>query len=88
MVESILDDVPGLGEVRRKTLLRHFGSLKRLRAATVEEIAEVPGVGPRTAEAIVRAIGDRAIGDRAIGDRPGRPGTVSVNTATGEIEES
>ena len=39
MVESLLDDVPGLGEVRRKALLKHFGSLKKLRAATVEEIA-------------------------------------------------
>jgi excinuclease ABC subunit C len=77
MVESTLDGVPGLGEVRRKTLLRHFGSLKKLRAATVEEIASVPGFGKRTAEAVVAALGE---------DR-GRP-TVSVNTATGEIEET
>ncbi|MBM7520580.1 excinuclease ABC subunit UvrC [Nocardioides nitrophenolicus] len=56
MVESLLDDVPGLGEVRRKTLLRHFGSLRKLRAATVEEIAAVPGVGPRTASAIKEAL--------------------------------
>jgi excinuclease ABC subunit C len=75
MVESVLDDVPGLGEVRRKTLLRRFGSLKRLRAATVEEIAEVPGIGPRTAEAIAAALGES------------RPGPATVNTATGEIEE-
>jgi len=77
MVESLLDDVPGLGEVRRKSLLRRFGSLKRLRAASVEEIAEVPGIGIRTAEAIVDALGRKD--DRR---------TVSVNTATGEIEES
>ncbi|GAA3657287.1 excinuclease ABC subunit UvrC [Nocardioides ginsengisoli] len=56
MVESMLDGVPGLGEVRRKTLLRHFGSLRKLRAATVDEIAAVPGVGPRTAEAIKQAL--------------------------------
>ena len=56
MVESVLDGVPGLGEVRRKTLLRHFGSLRKLRAATVEEIAAVPGVGPRTAAAIKSAL--------------------------------
>ncbi|MGH3371288.1 MAG: excinuclease ABC subunit UvrC, partial [Nocardioidaceae bacterium] len=43
MVESLLDDVPGLGEVRRKTLIKHFGSLRKLRAATAEEIAMVPG---------------------------------------------
>ncbi len=77
MVESVLDDVPGLGEVRRKSLLRQFGSLKKLRAATVEQIADVPGIGPRTAVAIVEALGEQ---------RPG-PRPVSVNTATGEIEE-
>lgn len=56
MVESMLDGVPGLGEVRRKTLLRHFGSLRKLRLASLEEIAAVPGVGPRTAAAIKDAI--------------------------------
>jgi excinuclease ABC subunit C len=76
MVESVLDDVPGLGEVRRKSLLRRFGSLKKLRAATVGEIAEVPGIGVRTAEAIAAALEEQ----------PGRP-RVSVNTATGEIED-
>ena len=78
MVESVLDDVPGLGEVRRKTLLRQFGSLKRLRAATLEEIGAVPGIGPRTAEAIAVAIAQQ--------NEQRKP--VSVNTATGEIEES
>jgi len=75
MVESLLDDVPGLGEVRRKTLLKYFGSLRKLRAATVEEIAQVPGIGGRTAEAIKAAV------QQASGK------TVSVNTATGEIIE-
>ncbi|ABL82030.1 MULTISPECIES: excinuclease ABC subunit UvrC [unclassified Nocardioides] len=79
MVESLLDDVPGLGEVRRKTLLKHFGSLKRLRAATVDEIALVPGIGPRTAGAIKDAL--------ARTSRETGPAIVSVNTATGEIEE-
>ncbi|KRA32799.1 MULTISPECIES: excinuclease ABC subunit UvrC [unclassified Nocardioides] len=62
MVESLLDDVPGLGEVRRKTLLRHFGSLRKLRVATTDEIAAVPGIGPRTAAAIKAALdgGDAA----------------------------
>ena len=45
MVESVLDDVPGLGR-RRKTLLNTFGSLKKLRAATMDDIAAVPGIGP------------------------------------------
>jgi excinuclease ABC subunit C len=50
MTVSGLDSVPGLGETRRKALLRHFGSVKRLGQATPEEIAEVPGIGRRTAE--------------------------------------
>jgi excinuclease ABC subunit C len=56
MVESLLDDVPGLGEVRRKALLTRFGSLKRLRAATVDELALVPGIGRATAESIAAAL--------------------------------
>jgi excinuclease ABC subunit C len=56
MVESLLDDVPGLGEVRRRTLLKHFGSLKKLREATPEDIAQVPGIGMRTAGAIKEAV--------------------------------
>ncbi len=80
MVESMLDDVPGLGEVRRKTLLRHFGSLRKLRAASVDEIAEVPGIGPRTATAIKGAV--------AADDAKRKTAPVhSVNTATGEIQE-
>jgi Nuclease subunit of the excinuclease complex len=56
MTTSALDGIPGLGELRRKALLRRFGSLKRLRAASLDEIAEVPGIGPRTAAAIVAAL--------------------------------
>ncbi|HEX2773444.1 MAG TPA: excinuclease ABC subunit UvrC [Micromonosporaceae bacterium] len=56
MTASALDGVAGLGEVRRQALLRQFGSVKRLSAATVDEITEVPGVGRRTAEAIVAAL--------------------------------
>ncbi|GII51640.1 UvrABC system protein C [Planotetraspora thailandica] len=54
--ESALDEVPGLGPSRRQALLRHFGSVKRLRDATAAEILEVPGIGPSTAEAIVAAL--------------------------------
>jgi excinuclease ABC subunit C len=56
MTVSALDSVPGLGEIRRKALLRRFGSVKRLSAASIEEIAEVPGIGRRTAEAILTAL--------------------------------
>ncbi|TQS18488.1 excinuclease ABC subunit UvrC [Microbispora hainanensis] len=54
--ESALDHVPGLGPARRQALLRHFGSVKRLREASADEIREVPGIGRATAEAIVAAL--------------------------------
>ncbi len=56
MTSSVLDEVPGLGEVRRKALLRRFGSVKRLRSVDVEEIATVSGIGRRTAELIYGAL--------------------------------
>jgi excinuclease ABC subunit C len=77
MVESLLDDVPGLGEVRRRTLLKHFGSLRKLREASADDIAQVPGIGLRTAGAIKEAV--LATSAKGSGG--------SLNTATGEIEE-
>jgi excinuclease ABC subunit C len=74
MVASVLDGVPGLGETRRKALLSRFGSLKRLRAATVDEIAGVHGIGPRIAESVVAAL--------HVEDDTETP---AVNPATGEI---
>jgi excinuclease ABC subunit C len=58
MTSSALDGVPGLGETRRTALLKHFGSVRKLRTATVEAITEVPGVGRRTAEAVLAALND------------------------------
>jgi excinuclease ABC subunit C len=75
MTASALDGIPGLGETRRKALLRKFGSVKRLRAATVEEIAEVPGLGRRTAEVIHAALAAAGADQRA------------VDPVTGEILE-
>ena len=72
MVESLLDDVAGLGEVRRKALLRRFGSMKKLRSATAAEIAETPGFGPRLAEVVVAAVASQQVPE-------------SVNLTTGEI---
>ncbi|WP_028932260.1 excinuclease ABC subunit UvrC [Pseudonocardia spinosispora] len=56
MTASELDSVPGLGEARRTALLKHFGSLRKLRQAAADEIAQVPGMGPRTAAAVVAAL--------------------------------
>ena len=72
MTDSLLDGVPGLGPARRKALLNHFGSLKKLRAATEDEIAAVPGIGPQLARGVVEALAER------------EPAP-AVNTATGEV---
>ena len=52
MTRSILDDVPGLGPVRRKKMLKVFGSVKRMREASLEELAAVPGIPAAVAEAV------------------------------------
>ncbi len=73
MTSSALDGIPGLGDTRRKALMRHFGSLKRLRTASADDIAAVPGVGARTAQAVVDAL------------RSGAKPEPAVNVMTGEI---
>ncbi|MGW6723970.1 excinuclease ABC subunit UvrC [Streptomyces sp. NPDC054995] len=72
---SPLDDVSGLGETRKQALIKHFGSVKKLRQATIDEICEVPGIGRRTAESVAAALATTA------------PAAPAVNTATGEIIE-
>ena len=55
--ESILEDFKGLGEVKRMALLKHFGSLEKLRKADAEAICQVEGIGPKTAERLVEFLG-------------------------------
>ena len=73
MTESALDTVHGLGETRRKALVTHFGSLARIREASVEEITAVPGIGATTAAAVIAALGSGAdsAGSDASGDAVG-----------------
>ncbi|MHB8275019.1 MAG: excinuclease ABC subunit UvrC [Dermatophilaceae bacterium] len=52
MTTSVLDGIPGLGDIRRKALLRHFGSVKRIKEAPMEQIREVPGIGAALAATI------------------------------------
>ena len=61
MTASALDSVRGLGETRRTALVLHFGSVARLKKATVEEITEVPGIGVATAKAVLAALGAEGI---------------------------
>lgn len=53
---SILEDIPGIGSKRRKNLLKHFGSLKRIRAACVEDLSTVPGMTRQAAQALFDAL--------------------------------
>ena len=55
-LQSALDEIPGIGEKRKRQLLQRFGSLRRLRAASVEELAHVGGLPPRIAEATHRLL--------------------------------
>jgi excinuclease ABC subunit C len=74
MTTSVLDDIPGLGDIRRKALLRHFGSVKRLKEASVEQIREVPGIGPSLGATIHRAL-----------HHPASQTSPGVNMTTGEL---
>ncbi len=69
-VHSELDDIPGIGEVRKKALLRHFGSLDKIKQATVDELAAAKGMSKKTAEGIVefftQGSGGRGPGGRKI----------------------
>ena len=60
MRSSVLDSVPGLGPQRRTDLVKHFGSVKKLKAATVEEICEVNGFGPKLAQTVYESLHDSA----------------------------
>lgn len=51
-ITSDLDDIPGLGDVRKKALLAHFSSVVDIRQATIEELVKAPGIGPSIAEMI------------------------------------
>jgi excinuclease ABC subunit C len=73
MTVSALDGIAGLGETRRKALLARFGSVRKLRAADIDELVEVRGIGRSTAAAIVAAFARES------------PGAPAVNVSTGEI---
>lgn len=72
MLESLLDQISGLGEVRRKSLLAHFGSVTALKSATLLELSAVPGIGEKMAQTIIAQI-------------KSQPEQVSVDMQSGEI---
>lgn len=57
--ESVLDECPGVSDSRKQALLRKFGSVARIRKATAEEIARIPGIGRKLAETIVQYLNER-----------------------------
>ena len=73
MTSSQLDGIPGLGEKRRTALLKQFGSVKRIRGASVDELAGVAGIGPALAAVVAAELGSAA------------DTTPAVNLATGEV---
>lgn len=72
MTQSVLDDIAGLGPIRRKALMKHFGSMKKLKTASVEEIASVKGISSQLARDIVSVVSEKS---------------QVINTATGEVIE-
>jgi excinuclease ABC subunit C len=81
---SVLEDIPGIGAGRKKALLRHFGSLKRVKEATLDAIAEVEGFGPKQASAVFEffhragAPAETGEGIEATGDLPDGGGAAEV----------
>ena len=74
MTTSVLDAIPGLGDTRRKALLRHFGSVKRIKEASIEQIREVPGIGAALAGTIHATLHD-----------PSTQAAPAVDMTTGEM---
>ncbi|MFZ5471212.1 MAG: excinuclease ABC subunit UvrC [Myxococcota bacterium] len=77
---SVLEDIPGVGAGRKRALLRHFGSLRRIQKASIEELADVGGVGPAVAERIhaflhgsAELLGRDAIREASLEDASGSP---------------
>ena len=75
MLESLLDEIPLLGEVRRRALLDRFGSVASIRKASVAEVAAIPGIGEKIATLIVASLQGE---DESVGR--------TVNLGTGEID--
>jgi excinuclease ABC subunit C len=74
MLESLLDEIPGLGATRRKALLEKFGSVAGIRKADASEISQIPGIGEKIASQIAHHLS--------------QVGTSSVDMETGEISSN
>lgn len=85
---SVLEEIPGVGEKRRKALLRHFGSLRRIREATAEEIAEVEGFSTALATRVAEFLAQRGLDPDRDSELPeGAAQSLDVDAEVGEAEE-
>ena len=75
MIESALDDIAGVGPTRKKLLMKHFGSFKKLREASEVDLAGIDGIGPVQARIIYEAL-------------QSRESNPAINMTTGEIIEA
>jgi excinuclease ABC subunit C len=73
MTTSLLDSISGLGPAKREALRKHFGTMKKMRAASVEELGQVPGIGPVLAATVFAELAKADTGAPA------------VNMTTGEV---
>ncbi|MFZ2528239.1 MAG: excinuclease ABC subunit UvrC [Rhodococcus sp. (in: high G+C Gram-positive bacteria)] len=87
MTASALDGVRGLGQTRRTALVTHFGSVARLRDASIEDITAVPGIGAATARAVLTALrADDAAGTDTAGTDTAGTGTPSDPAPAGRVD--
>ena len=78
MTASLLDEISGLGPAKRTALLKEFGSVKKLRAASVQDLQRVPGIGPALAVSVHEQLASKS----------GEANAPAVNMTTGEILET
>ena len=81
MLESTLEDIPGLGQARARSLITHFGSVTKLRGASEEQIAQLPGIGSKLAKTIAEYLGDTGMAGKV-------PAASGIDMASGEILDS
>ena len=81
MLESTLEDIPGLGQARARSLITHFGSVTKLRGASEEQIAQLPGIGSKLAKTIAEYLGDTGMAGKV-------PTASGIDMASGEILDS
>jgi excinuclease ABC subunit C len=87
-LRSALSDVAGIGATRQKALLRHFGSLKKIREASLEALLAVPGVGNKAAEAVMQHFASRPDPVPSRDDKEGPPASEEADAEEDALESA